>query len=162
MERAATGARCRSASHPSTPESGRASAARSRSTPVPRPRSAAAAGGRPSGPRRSSRKTRPGQRRRWRTTTGRRETPGPGRRSFSRLSLLGAELADPIAQARGGVVGAAFLANQPLHLRLEIEDLLAGRTVVQVRFDLLDLGFAQLAVDVGVEPAHRLFAVISH
>src|ERR1700694_849890 len=97
-----------------------------------------------------------------RTTAGRRETPGPGRRSSSRLRFLGAELSDPIAQARGGVVGAAFLANQALHLRLEIEDLFAGWTVIQVRLDFADFGFAQLAVDVSVETAHRLSAVIPH
>src|SRR5438105_595736 len=94
--------------------------------------------------------------------TARRETPGPGRRSSSRLRFLGAELAHPIAQARGRVVGAAFLANQPLHLCLEIEDLLAGGTVVQVCLDVADFAFTQLTVDVGVEPAHGLFAVISH
>src|SRR6266550_2982270 len=97
-----------------------------------------------------------------RTTTGRRGTPGPGRGSFSRLRFLGRELAHPVAQARRGVVGAALFADQSLHLRLEIEDLLTRRTVVQVRLDVPDLGIAQLTVDVGREPAHRLFAVIAH
>src|SRR5260370_17623361 len=45
---------------------------------------------------------------------------------------------------------------------MEGEDLRARGAVVQVSLDLHDLGLAQLAVDVGREPAHRLFAVISH
>ena len=46
-------------------------------------------------------------------------------------------------KARGGVVGAALFADQSLHLRLEIEDLFARWTVVQVRLHLPDLGVAQ-------------------
>ena len=63
---------------------------------------------------------------------------------------------------RGSIVGATLLADQSLHLRLEVEDLLTGRAVVQVGLDPANLRIAELAVDVDREFSHRLFTMVAH
>src|SRR5437764_12554648 len=71
-----------------------------------------------------------------RTTAGRRQTPGPGRRSFRRLRMSRCELADPIAEPRRRLIGAALAPHQAFHAGLEFEHLLTGRTVVEMRLHL--------------------------
>src|SRR5207248_7879927 len=97
-----------------------------------------------------------------RTTAGRRQTPGPGRRSFRRLRMSRCELADPIAEPRRRLIGAALAPHQAFHAGLEFEHLLTGRTVVAMRLHLAHLRIVQLPVHVTGKLLHRLLAVVTH
>src|SRR5437868_13822515 len=97
-----------------------------------------------------------------RTTAGRRQTPGPGRRSFRRLRMSRCKLADPIAEARRRLVGAALAPHQAFHAGLEFEHLLTGRTVVEMRLHLAHLRIVQLPVDVARNLLHRVRPVLTH